>query len=72
MADNNPQWLPDLATGDQPNFVWDNMSHQTGISYERSQVTVSDIADGTSCTFLIGEKYINRDHYADGKDWAIA
>jgi prepilin-type processing-associated H-X9-DG protein len=58
----------DLTEGDDPNFPWDDMSHQSGISYQRSQVTMADITDGTSKTFLIGEKYINSSHYEDGKD----
>ena len=57
-----------LAQGDDPSFQWDDMSRQTGISYQRSQVKMSDITDGASNTFLIGEKYINSDHYTDGKD----
>jgi prepilin-type processing-associated H-X9-DG protein len=57
-----------LAAGDDPLFKWNDMSQQTGISHQRSQVTVSDIKDGTSNTFLLGEKYVNRDHYTDGKN----
>lgn len=49
-------------------FAWDDMSRQTGLSYQRSQVAMSDIKDGASNTFLIGEKYINCEHYTDGKD----
>jgi prepilin-type N-terminal cleavage/methylation domain-containing protein/prepilin-type processing-associated H-X9-DG protein len=60
---------PDLKTADnRSESQWDDMSHQTGISYQRSQVTMADIKDGTSQTFCIGEKYVNRDHYTDGKD----
>ena len=58
----------DLADGDRSDFSWDDMSHQTGISHQRSEVALSAIRDGTSNTFLIGEKYINLDHYADGQD----
>jgi prepilin-type N-terminal cleavage/methylation domain-containing protein/prepilin-type processing-associated H-X9-DG protein len=58
----------DLANGDSSQFQWNNMSNQTGISFQRSQIRISDFKDGTSNTFLIGEKYINRNHYTDGKD----
>ena len=67
---NNDSVSPiDLQDGDDLT-TWANidMSHQTGICHQRSQVTMSDITDGTSNTFLIGEKYINRNHYTDGKD----
>lgn len=57
-----------LDEGDTPSFQWDDMSHQSGVSYQRSQVTVADITDGASNTFLIGEKYMNSSHYTDGKD----
>lgn len=62
---SNPLTLDDA---DRPDFPWHSMSHQTGISFQRSQVTAVDIRDGTSNTFLIGEKYINRAHYTDGDD----
>ena len=48
--------------------TWDDVSHQTGLSYERSQVTLASITDGLSNTFLIGEKYITSIHYKDGQD----
>ncbi|MEN6451709.1 MAG: DUF1559 domain-containing protein [Thermoguttaceae bacterium] len=57
-----------LAEADDPNFSWADMSHQTGISHQRSQVRLADVTDGASNTFLIGEKYISSDHYTDGKD----
>jgi prepilin-type N-terminal cleavage/methylation domain-containing protein/prepilin-type processing-associated H-X9-DG protein len=47
---------------------WDDMSHQSGICYQRSQVTMADISDGASNTFLLGEKYVHTDHYVDGDD----
>lgn len=59
----------DFFEADDPKFEWDDMSQQTGISHQRSQVTLADVRDGTSNTFLIGEKYVNRYHYTDGKDW---
>jgi prepilin-type N-terminal cleavage/methylation domain-containing protein len=57
----------DLTKGDDQ-FDWDDMAQQTGISHQRSQVAMSAVRDGTSNTFLVGEKYINCEHYTDGKD----
>ena len=61
-----------LAAGDAPSFPWQDSlfgSVQTGISHQRSRVRMSDVSDGTSKTFLIGEKYIPSDHYFDGQDY---
>jgi len=45
-------------------------SPATGISYLRSQVKMCDIIDGTSYTYMLGEKYLTTDHYYDGADGA--
>ena len=42
----------------------------TGISYERSEVGMRHVEDGTSKTYLIGEKYLNPDFYLTGTDGA--
>jgi len=34
-----------------------------GISFPRSQVTIAHVRDGTSNTYLVGEKYLNPDSY---------
>ncbi len=55
VVDNNTfQWLPTTA--------------YNGIAYRRSIVTMADIRDGTSNTYLAGEKYINPDYYTTGQD----
>ncbi len=46
-----------------------DMSNSTGIFHQRSTVTIADVRDGTSNTYLIGEKYLNPDHYLDGEDY---
>ena len=41
----------------------------TGIAHPGSQVTIAQVTDGTSNTYLFGEKYLNPDHYEDGTTW---
>jgi hypothetical protein len=38
----------------------------TGVSFLRSRVGVQHITDGTTTTYLIGEKYLNADRYESG------
>ena len=35
----------------------------TGISFARSEVNQADVVDGTTKTYMIGEKYLNPDFY---------
>jgi prepilin-type N-terminal cleavage/methylation domain-containing protein len=39
-----------------------------GVIFTCSMTTVADVKDGTSCTYLIGEKYIQTDYYETGMD----
>jgi prepilin-type N-terminal cleavage/methylation domain-containing protein len=41
---------------------------QSGVIYIRSETKMSEISDGTSNTYLVGEKFVNPDHYAGGTD----
>jgi prepilin-type N-terminal cleavage/methylation domain-containing protein/prepilin-type processing-associated H-X9-DG protein len=41
----------------------------SGIFYWCSMVTMADISDGASNTFLVGEKYLNPDYYATGQSY---
>ena len=50
-------------------FNWDSggVNLNTGISYARSQISIAKITDGTSKTYLLGEKYLNPLDYTTGK-----
>jgi prepilin-type N-terminal cleavage/methylation domain-containing protein/prepilin-type processing-associated H-X9-DG protein len=48
--------------------AWPDTSRVTGIVFVRSKVQIKDVADGTSKTYAVGEKYMDPDHYEDGKD----
>ncbi len=45
-----------------------DLSSCTGICYQRSQISVADVRDGTSNTYLVGEKYLVPDEYTTGND----
>jgi hypothetical protein len=65
-------WGPaSLAEGDWMTKygTWpDVAATATGISFLRSQVSIAWIRDGTSNTYIIGEKYLDPDHYETGLD----
>jgi len=59
------------ADGDNPAWSkWNDTSLMTGISFERSEIGPGHVRDGTSNTYLIGEKYLNPDDYITGLDLA--
>ena len=61
-----PQTAQDLATF---RTEFGAMAHDTtGIMFAGSQIRPADVTDGTSNTYLLGEKYVNHDHYEDGQD----
>jgi len=57
-----------LQQGDNPNYPWPDVSDHNGISYQRSMIRVAQVSDGTSNTYLVGEKYLNPDDYLTGLD----
>jgi prepilin-type processing-associated H-X9-DG protein len=51
---------------------WADPSIFTGVSFERSEVTIGDVSDGTTNTYMVAEKYIDALRYTtgtDGADW---
>jgi prepilin-type processing-associated H-X9-DG protein len=57
-----------LAQGDSSSYRWPSTAACTGILFQRSAVSLSQITHGASNTFLAGERYINASQYADGMD----
>jgi prepilin-type N-terminal cleavage/methylation domain-containing protein len=53
-----------------PNFKWPfNLNQVQGIVFFGSEISMRQIPDGTSKTYLIGEKYLKTDSYIDGSDY---
>ncbi|MCE5302779.1 MAG: DUF1559 domain-containing protein [Planctomycetaceae bacterium] len=47
-------------------YQWPDVSKMTGICYLRSKIQYSDITDGATNTYLVGEKWMDVNHYGDG------
>ena len=56
-----------VAEGDSPTYAWAGQG-ETGVVYRVSAVRFADIADGTSQTYLLGEKYLDAGAYTTGQD----
>jgi prepilin-type N-terminal cleavage/methylation domain-containing protein len=60
-----------IAEGETAGYKWlpqPGYPLPTGVSFERSKITVAQITDGTTNTLLVGEKYLNPDDYTSGQD----
>lgn len=68
-----------LPTALGPDYEWPDLNVErviiegqsgpaTGISFLRSEICIAQIRDGTSNTYMIGEKYLNPDSYYNGTD----
>lgn len=59
---------PSTDVGDDPLYPWTDVSQATGICYLRSETRFRDITDGSSQTYLLGEKHVNRQSYSTSDD----
>lgn len=59
---------PTIAAGDDPDYVWHDVSAATGVCFQRSRIRPADILDGMSHTYLAGEKYVQWDAYFTADD----
>ena len=60
-----------LALGDDPAYAWPPWLKEDppqGIAFMRSEIAMRHVADGTSNTYLIFEKYVRPEDYKTGKD----
>ena len=54
-----------LAEGDSAGYRWTEMKNVSGVSFQRSQVRSSEITDGLSFTYFVGEKNVCRNFYQE-------
>jgi prepilin-type N-terminal cleavage/methylation domain-containing protein/prepilin-type processing-associated H-X9-DG protein len=57
----------DPTAADAPGFVYPSYPYDGAISC-LAGTKLAQITDGTSCTYLLGEKYLNPDHYLDSTE----
>ena len=61
---------PNNQNNGGPPSAASNPDTWTGILFDRSRVRLSEITDGTSNTWLVGEKYLDPNNYTTGIDLA--
>lgn len=59
-----------IAQGLSKTYKWPSVANHTGVSYQRSTIKMAQITDGTTKTYLVGERYINPKNYSTGKCYA--
>lgn len=67
----DPDWAgpKSLAEGDDPQFDWPDTQSFDGVIFGRSRVRLRQIRDGSSRTYLVGEKNVDQRLYQTGEDW---
>ncbi len=51
------------------NYNWQTHPGHNGVCYQISKVRIGQISDGTSKTYMVGEKALDPQRYQDGSDW---
>lgn len=59
---------PSMSSTDLAAYPWIDRTLVTGVSYQRGAARFADITDGTSQTYLVGEKFVRRTAYNVGGD----
>ncbi len=59
---------PDSYAQGESNSFWVGFPQNTGVCEGHAELRLATITDGLSGTYLIGEKYLNPDSYANGLD----
>ncbi len=70
LQDENGPGPSSLQEGDNPQF-WKGRyatKYITGVVFQRSEIKIADITNGTSNTYLFGEKYLNPASYSTQDD----
>ena len=60
--------LSSIYQRDSLDFVWPSVAGYNGVFVPTTVVHIADIEDGATNTYLLGEKYLNPDHYTDGTE----
>jgi hypothetical protein len=60
---------PGDFTAAASNSGFSDMKLCDGVNFQRSRIKTADIPDGLSCTYLVGEKYIDPDNYFNDQDF---
>jgi len=62
-------WGPsDLGAASSYDWNTSGVQDCTGIALPHSEIGIAEIKDGTTNTYMLGEKYLSPDHYLDGWD----
>jgi prepilin-type processing-associated H-X9-DG protein len=64
---DQPDQPSSFAVVDNGTYRYPDLADHTGISFAFSKVRAQQITDGTSHTYMLGEKYVNPDMYTTGE-----